>query len=229
MDPVCIIPARAGSKRLPRKNIKPLAGKPLLAYAIESALESGVFGRVCVSSDDDEILDVAREYGAEAITRPDYLATDRAQVKDVCAHLLEQFAEQGQAYREFGLLLVTNPLRTANDVREAYRTFRDKEGDYLMSLVPFSHPPQRAVHVSGEGLVEPFFGLEYMTQTQELETLYRHDGAIVFAKVERFLEERKLYGSSVIPYFMPEERSVDIDTESDLRRAEFLLRETRSE
>ena len=229
MKPVCIIPARGGSKRLPRKNIRPLDEKPLLAYAVESALESGVFGRVCVSSDDEEILDVAREYGAEAISRPDFLATDRAQVKDVCAHLLEQFAEQEQAYREFGLLLVTNPLRTASDVREAYQTFQNKEGDYLMSLVPFSHPPQRAVHVSDEGLVEPFFGQEFMTQTQELETLYRHDGAIVFANVERFLEERKLYGSSVIPHFMPEERSVDIDTETDLRRAEFLIREVRGE
>jgi pseudaminic acid cytidylyltransferase len=229
MKPVCIIPARGGSKRLPRKNIRPLDEKPLLAYAVESALESGVFGRVCVSSDDEEILDVAREYGAEAISRPDFLATDRAQVKEVCAHLLEQFAEQEQAYREFGLLLVTNPLRSASDVREAYQAFRNKEGDCLMSLVPFSHPPQRAVHVSDEGLVEPFFGQEYMTQTQELETLYRHDGAIVFAKVDCFLEERKLYGSSVIPYIMPEERSVDIDTEADLRRAEFLLREIRSE
>ncbi len=223
MNPICIIPARGGSKRLTRKNVASLDGEPLLAYAVEAARESGVFDRICVSSDDEEILDMARGYGVEARERPEALATDRAQVKDVCAHLLKQLADEGNPYAEFGLLLVTSPLRTDSDVREAYRTFQEEEGSYLMSLVPFSHPPQRAVHVSDEGFVEPFFGQEYMTQTQQLETLYRHDGAIVFAEVDSFLKERKLYGSSVIPYIMPEERAVDIDTEEDLRRAEFLL------
>lgn len=223
MDPICIIPARGGSKRLPRKNLASLDGKPLLAYAVEAAHESGIFDRICVSSDDEEILETAREYGAEARERPEALATDRAQVRDVCAHLLEQLADEENSYDEFGLLLVTSPLRTAGDIREAYRTFHEEEGSFLMSLVPFSHPPQRAVHVSEEGYVEPFFGPEYMTQTQQLETLYRHDGAIVFAEVDPFLKEQKLYGSSVIPYIMPEERAVDIDTKEDLRRAEFLL------
>lgn len=228
MDPICIIPARGGSKRLPGKNLALLNGKPLLAHAIEAARESGVFDRICVSSDDEEILETAREYGAEARERPDALATDRVQVKDVCAHLLEELAEKGNVYEEFGLLLVTSPLRTASDVWQAYHTFQEKEGRFLMSLVPFSHPPQRAVHVSKDGYVEPFFGQEYMTQTQELETLYRHDGAIVFAKVDSFLKERKLYGSSVIPYVMPEERSVDIDTEDDLQRAKFLMNRSES-
>jgi len=223
MDPVCIIPARGGSKRLPGKNLALLDGKPLLAYAVEAARDSGIFDRVCVSSDDDDILETAREYGAEARKRPEALATDRAQVKDVCAHVLDELSKEGNTYETFGLLLVTSPLRTAGDVREAYHTFEENEGSFLMSLVPFSHPPQRAVHVSEEGYVEPFFGQEYMTQTQELETLYRHDGAIVFAKVDSFLKERKLYGSSVIPYVMPEKRAVDIDTEDDLQRARFLM------
>lgn len=227
MEPLCIIPARGGSKRLPGKNLALLDGKPLLAYAVEAAQESGVFERVCVSSDDEEILEVARKYGAEALERPDALATDWAQVKDVCVHLLEQFAERGRSYEEFGLLLVTSPLRTDEDIRKAYRTFQEEVGDFLMSLVPFSHPPQRAVHVSEDGYVEPFFGQEYMTQTQQLETLYRHDGAIVFAKVDAFLEEKKLYGSNVIPYEMPEARAVDIDTEEDLRWAEFLINHSR--
>jgi N-acylneuraminate cytidylyltransferase len=228
MDPICIIPARGGSKRLPRKNLALLDGKPLLAYAVEAARESGIFDRICVSSDDEEILETAREYGAEARDRPEALATDRSQVKDVCAHLLEQLAEEGNPYEKFGLLLVTSPLRTGSDVREAYRTFQEEEGSFLMSLVPFSHPPQRAVHMSDDGFVEPFFGQEYMTQAQELETLYRHDGAIVFAEVGPFLKEGKLYGSSVIPYVMPEERAVDIDTEEDLRRAEFLKNQSES-
>ncbi len=221
--PVCIIPARGGSKRLPRKNLAMLDGKPLLAYAIEAATESNVFDRVCVSSEDDEILEVAREYGAHlAPKRPPELATDTAQVRHVCAYLLELFASQGQVYAEFAVLLVTNPFRTAQDIQTAYEVFRQADANYLISLVPYSHPPQRAVWVSN-GYVEPYFGLEYMRQTQLLDTLYRHDGSVIFGRSEVFLEEKEFYGTKVVPYFIPQERSVDIDNSLDLAWAEFLI------
>ena len=119
--PLCIIPARGGSKRLPRKNIALLAGKPLLAYAIEEALKSNVFDMGCVSSENDEVLEVARAYGAhQALKRPPELATDTAQVKHVCKYLLEYFTDRNSAYAEFAVLLTTNPFRTAEDVKAAY-------------------------------------------------------------------------------------------------------------
>ena len=221
--PLCIIPARGGSKRLPRKNIALLVGKPLLAYAVEAALESDVFDQVCVSSEDDEILEVARVYGAHlAPKRPPDLATDAAQVRHVCAYLLEYFASQGRAYSEFAVLLVTSPFRTSQDIKAAYEIFKREDANYVMSLVPYSHPPQRAVWVP-HGYVEPYFGLQYMKQAQLLDTLYRHDGSIIFAKSEAFLREREFYGTKVVPYFIPVERSVDIDNPLDLAWAEFLL------
>ena len=221
--PLCIIPARGGSKRLPRKNIALLAGKPLLVYAIEAALESGVFDQVCVSSEDDEILEVARAHGAQlAPKRPPELATDTTQVRHVCAYLLEYFAAQGRVFTEFGVVLTTNPFRTAQDIKAAYEIFKHENANYVMSLVPYSHPPQRAVWVPHR-YVEPYFGLQYMKQAQLLDTLYRHDGSIIFAKSEAFLREREFYGTKVVPYFIPVERSVDIDNPLDLAWAEFLL------
>jgi CMP-N-acetylneuraminic acid synthetase len=223
--PLAIIPARGGSKRFPRKNVAILAGKPLIAYAIEAARESKIFDLVCVSSEDDEILDIAEKWGAQTVLkRPAELADDSASLKEVCVHLLEDFALQGRKYSEFGLLLVTNPLRTASDLRKSYELFKKENASLCMSVVPFSHPPQRAVRVSPKsGLVESYFGIENMTQTQSLEPLYRHDGSIIFAQSEIFLKTGEFYGPGVVPYFIPPERSVDIDSPLDLAWAEFLL------
>lgn len=221
--PLCIIPARGSSKRLPRKNIALLAGKPLLGYAIEVAIASNVFDRVCVSSEDEEILEIASLYGADLpLKRPQELSTDRAQVKQVCAHLLEEFATKGNPYQEFALLLATSPLRTAEDIKAAYKIFKNGDGNYVMSLIPCEHPPQRAVW-EPDGYVKPYWGSGYMKQTQLLDKLYRHDGSIFFAKSEVFLTEKSFYGTKVMPYFIPVERSVDIDTPLDLAWAEFLL------
>lgn len=220
---ICIIPARGSSKRLPRKNIALLAEKPLLAYTVQEALKSDIFDLICVSSEDDDVLEVARVYGAQlALKRPPELAADTAQVKHVCKYLLEYFAAQDSVYTEFAVLLTTNPLRTAEDIKAAYDIFKQEDANYVMSLVPYSHPPQRAVWVTN-GYAKPYFGLQYMKQAQLLEPLYRHDGSVIFAKTEVFLKEGEFYGSKVVPYFIPVERSVDIDSPLDLAWAEFLL------
>jgi CMP-N-acetylneuraminic acid synthetase len=225
--PLCIIPARGGSQRFPRKNIAQLAGKPLLAYTLQAALQSQVFHLVCVSSEDEKILEVGRRFGAQlALRRPPELATDTVQLKQVCLYLLEYFASQGQRYEEFGLLLPTNPLRTPGNIQEAYEIFKQQKANYVMSMVPFTHPPQRAVWVP-HGYVEPYFGIQHMKPAQMLETLYRHDGSIIFAKSKVFLQEREFYGSKVVPYFIPPEKSTDIDEPLELAWAEFLLERRR--
>jgi len=222
-QPIGIIPARGGSKRFPRKNIAKLLNKPLLAYAIEAALESRIFSKVCVSSEDDEILETASAYGASlALRRPVGLSSDRTTLKEVCVYLIDEFAKQGNRYRDFGLLLPTNPLRTARDIREAYKTFKNSDANFCMSLVKFSHPPQRAVCVRS-GYIESFWGTEYMVQTQKLEPLYRHDGSIIFANTRAFMAKKEFYDEKVVPFFIPEDRSVDIDSQFDLTWAEFLL------
>jgi CMP-N-acetylneuraminic acid synthetase len=221
-DLLAIIPARGGSKRFPRKNAAKLGGRPLLAYAIDAARDSGVVNRVCVSSDDEEILALATSLGAEGVRRSAPLATDTAQVKDVCAALLEASANAGQRPDAFAVLLPTSPLRTAGDVRSAYELFTTSGGATVMSVVPFDHPPQRALRAVG-GRLEPVAGLDSMKPAQQLEPLYRHDGAVIIANTATFLREGEFYGRRVVPYFIGRERSVDIDAPIDLAWAEFLL------
>lgn len=138
---------------------------------------------------------------------------------------MEALSAQSKTYKKFGVLLPTNPLRTAQDIKAAYEIFNRHDANYVMSLVPFSHPPQRAVWIANKH-VEPYFGLQYMKQTQLLDTLYRHDGSIIFCKTNIFLKEKEFYGSKVFPYFLPPERSVDIDNTIDLAWAEFILTKT---
>ena len=223
LQPIGIIPSRGGSKRFPRKNIALLKNKPLLAYSIEAALESKIFSEVCVSSEDDEILEIASDCGATLVLkRPAILSSDRTPLKAVCDYLIDSFEKQGISYREFGLLLPTNPLRTAQDIRAAYQTFKNSSANFCMSVVKYSHPPQRAVCVRS-GYVEPFWGHEFMTQTQNLEPLFRHDGSIIFANTRIFMDKKEFYGEKVAPFIISEDRSVDIDSRLDLDWAAFLL------
>ena len=223
LKPLCIIPARGGSKRFPRKNIALLAGKPLLGWAIESAKESEVFDMIMVSSEDEEILSIGSEFGADlTVKRPAHLADDKTQLKTVCKYHLENFTAEGKIYKEFALLLTTNPLKSAFDIRRAYEIFAQSDANYLMSLVQYNHPPQRAVMIN-QGYVQPYFGIENMKQAQRLQPLYHHDGSFIYARTESFLHEGEFYGSEVLPYIIPGERSVDIDSPLDLKWAEFLL------
>ena len=220
---LCIIPARGNSKRFPKKNIALLGGKPLLVYSIEVAIESHIFDTICVSSENEEILSIAESYGVEALKRPADLSTDFVGCNKVCLHILEHFICHRE-YTSFAVLWPTSPLRTTVDIREAYDILKKKDVNYVVSLIPYSHPPLRAVWVPN-GYVEPYFEPKYMEmkQSQLFETLYRHDGTIIFAKTEVFLKEKEFYGTNVVPYFTPVERAVDIDTPMDLAWAEFLL------
>ncbi len=220
---LCIIPARGGSKRFPGKNVALLNGKPLLAYAIEVAKASGVFDAVCVSSDDPRTLTIAREYGADIIhDRPADLATDAVQLKTLCKHLLEELSLKGTPYDTFALLIPVSPLRTAEDIRKAYALLQSSDAHTVMSVMRYSHPVQLAVCIR-DGYLKPFFGSEHLKPAQKLEPLYRHDGTVIFCKTDAFLREGDFYGSKVIPYVVPPERSVNIDEPMDLQWAEFLL------
>ena len=219
---LCVIPARGCSQRFPRKNLALLRGKPLLAYSIEVAFESGVFETVCVSSESDEILAVAEEYGALPLKRPDELSGDFVGYAAVCAHALEHFSARGKTYEYFAVLLPTSPLRAVEDILEPYEILMREDGDYVISLVPCIEPPQRVVSIE-EGYVTPFFGREFMGQAQTMTQLYRHDGTIIFCKSEPFLAEKAWYGPRGLAYFTPVERAVDIDVPMDLEWSEFLL------
>jgi CMP-N-acetylneuraminic acid synthetase len=227
--PLGIIPARGNSKRFPRKNLALLGGKPLVAWTVETAVQSGVFDSVCVSSEDPEILKVGKEAGADrAIVRPQELSADTAQTKHVCLHLLQQLEEQGDTYESFALLMPTCPTKKASDIRAAYDLFVSTDCDSVMSFVRCEHPPQMCYRMV-EGKAEPFMGVDTVhRQSQNLEPLYRHDGAITFVKTDVFLRRSEWCDTGVAPYIMPPGHSVDIDTPQDLAWAEFVLAERKS-
>jgi pseudaminic acid cytidylyltransferase len=226
--PLCIIPARGGSKRFPRKNVALLLGKPLIAYAIETAKESGIYDKIFVSSDDDEILTVAEKYGADmAQKRPPELASDAAQIKHVCVYILQQFLDRGYYYDMFGLVLATNPFTKASDIREAYKKLQETGANAIMSVIPFNPPPQRAVWFP-DGYIEPYFGMQYMKQAHLLEPLFVSDGSIYFARTDVFIEKQDLYLPKMIPFRISSEISVDIDYPEDLIRAEYILKKAQN-
>src|SRR3989344_8957535 len=143
MKSLCVIPARGSSKRFPRKNVALFSGKPMLAFTIEAAKESGLFERVCVSSEDEEILSIAAQFGAEPLKRPMELATDTSTVCDVCVSLLAHDAPD-----VFAVLQPTNPLLLPQHIRDAFGIFESKSADVVMSVVPYHFPPQHAVRGS---------------------------------------------------------------------------------
>jgi CMP-N-acetylneuraminic acid synthetase len=227
--PLCIIPARGGSKRLPRKNIVLLAGKPLLGWAIEAAQESRVFDQICVTSEDSEIQAVAREYGTDVIhQRAPGLATDTAQVKQVCVDVLRDLEAQDIFYKAFGVLLTTTPLRRPEDLRIAWNQFQGSDADVLMSVTRYDQPPQRALAIRN-GFLTPFFGHKYYGPRQELEPLYRHDGTVIYANVQPFLRTGEFYQERLLPFEIDSRHAVDVDQPLDLAWIEFLIRQAHSE
>lgn len=221
--PLCIIPASGASQRLPKKNIKELNGKPLVMYAVEAARRSNVFSKICVSTEDEEVIECLKKYNVEVpFKRPSKLNSSDATVVDVCLHALSFYEEKGIKYKSFGVLLVTSPLRTEKDVNGAYNIFKEKNVNYVMSITPFRHPPLRSLKVEN-GKVKPYFGMETMTKAQKLPQMYRHDGSVVFAKSKHFKKNKSFYSNKTAPYFIPPEKGIDIDNEIDLKEAEFLM------
>jgi pseudaminic acid cytidylyltransferase len=218
----CVIPARGGSKRFPRKNLAPLAGKPLLAYAIEAAVGAGVFDRVVVSTEDAEIARVGAAAGAEVLPRAPVLASDTATGVDVCLSVIDELRRQGGRHEVFACLLPTTPLRTAEDVRRAHDLFVARAADFLMAVTTFAIPPFWALEEHA-GFLRPRWGREFLVKSQELPPVWVDNGAVYLARIAAFEAERTFYGERLVGYRMPRERSVDVDDPVDLRLAEFFL------
>lgn len=223
MKTICVVPARGGSKRLFRKNLALLSGRPLLSYTLEAACECGLFDKICVSTEDEEIAECAlRHGGVDVLKRPSRLASDSTTVFDVCLHVLDDLESQDITFDVIAVLLATSPLRSLDELREGHSQLMDGEMDGVMSLTPYSHPPQRAVWAP-RGWITPYYGHKGMTRTQKLDRLYRHDGAFIYFRIPALRRNGSFYGERVAPYFVHPDCSVDIDNPIDLRWAEFLL------
>lgn len=225
MKTLAVITARGGSKRIPRKNIKPFLGKPILLYSIQAALDSGAFDEVMVSTEDEEIAELAGKAGAKVpFFRSSDTANDYATTADVLLEVLEQYREMGEQFDYICCIYPTAPFVSAKRLREAMENLTAQGADALLPVVRFGFPPQRSVVVGNDGFLQ-FKWQEYMlARSQDLEPFYHDAGQFYCLKVERFLEQKKMVMKKTLPLVLPESEVQDIDTEEDWRIAEAKFR-----
>lgn len=210
---LAIIPARGGSKRLPKKNLLDLCGKPLIAHSIEAALKSKYISKVIVSSDDEEILNIAKEYKADFIKRPDELASDTATTFDTLKHTLENV----EKYDYVVLLQPTSPLRTEKHINEAIELLEEKNADAIISVCEMEHSPLWSNTLDENLDMSNFLRDEVLNKrSQDLPKYYRLNGAIYICKTEKLLENKGLFvKENIYAYKMDKKHSVDIDEDID--------------
>jgi len=219
---LAFIPARGGSKRLPNKNLLNLAGKPLVAWTIEAAKKSQYVHDIILSSDDDRILEIGRDYGITALKRPDYLATDEAKTVDVVMYHLNQIFFQP----DFIILLQpTSPLRTSKHIDEAIEYLYNKNADAVISVCEIDHPVEWCNILPEDGSLANFIQKEFLNlRSQDLPKRYKINGALYIIKTEKFLKEKTFFlQENIYAYIMDKFSSIDIDDEFDFRFAEFLI------
>lgn len=218
MRNIAIIPARGGSKRIPGKNIKEFLGKPILAYSIEAALQSGIFDEVMVSTDDEEIAAVARKYGAKVpFLRSAETANDYAPLAAVIDEVIGKYRENDDEYDYFCCLLSTAPFVKPEDLVGAYETLKGSDFDTIRPVVRFDYPIQRAFRMAADGCVT-FFNPEYAgTRSQDLEPAFHDAGLFYMGKFAKGLHDDLRRAGFVIS----SDKCQDIDTEEDWRIAEI--------
>ena len=223
---VAIIPARGGSKRIPRKNIKPFCGKPIIAWSIEAALDSGCFDRIIVSTDDEEIAAVARSAGAEVpFLRPAKLADDQTGTQAVVCHTLKWLQEQSIAIELACCIYATAPFVRSEDLQQGLCLLQDApEKHYAFSVTSFPFPIQRAIRITADGGVEPINPECIPMRSQDLEETYHDAGQFYWGRPEAYLKGISVFSRQSIPIVLPRYRVQDIDTSEDWLRAEYMFR-----
>ena len=231
---IAIIPARGGSKRLPGKNLMPIAGKPLIGWTIEAAIQSGVFSRVIVSTDNWEIAVEAAKFGAEVpFMRPEELAQDHTPSIDVLIHAVKEVSAgyDQVAFTHIACLQPTSPLRSAENIREAAQLLEEKQADAVISVCRTEHSPLWS-NTLPESLSLDHFIPEHIQKTpsQELPSFYRLNGAIYFCLIDRMVQEKTLFlQSNAYAYIMNRKDSIDIDDQVDFDLAGLYLAQRESQ
>lgn len=226
---VAIIPARGGSKRIPRKNVKPFAGKPIIAYSIEAAQESGLFERIIVSTDDPEIADVARRYGAEVpFMRPASLSDDYTGTIPVIRYAIEWLLAQGQKLELVCCIYATAPFIDHEDIRRGLNILTTTGSAYAFAVTSYPFPIQRAIRITPQGRVAMFNQEQFNTRSQDLEEAFHDAGQFYWGKVGAWLIEKAIFTADSAPVLLPRYQVQDIDTMEDWQRAELMFRAWKS-
>lgn len=220
---IAIIPARGGSKRIPRKNICIFAGKPIIAYSIEAARQSGLFDRIVVSTDDAEIARVASEWGAEIpFLRPAALADDFSGTNAVVKHAIRWFNDRGDSIDYACCIYPTAPFLQACYLREGYDKLVASGKSFVFSVTTFRFSIQRAIRINVEGAIEALYPEQIFTRSQDLETAYHDAGQFYWGRADAFLDDVVTYSPASLPVVLPGYLVQDIDTLDDWRRAELM-------
>jgi len=219
---IAIIPARGGSKRVPRKNIKLFHGKPLIAYSIETALESKLFDKIIVSTDDDEIAQIAREYGAEVpFIRPKELSDDFTGAGAVVGHALNWLKENGQNYDFYCLIYATAPLMQAKYLIEGLEKLKYSDASKALSVTSMPFPIQRTFKITPNNRCQMFWPENFMSRSQDLEEAYQDAGQFCWKNIHNVAKDIT-FGSDTIPIILPRYLVQDIDTLEDWQRTEYM-------
>lgn len=220
---LAVVPARGGSKRIPRKNLRDFCGKPIIAWSIEAARASGCFERVVVSTDDAEIAAVARKFGAETpFMRPAELSDDRTGTIPVVRHAADAC---GAADADLVCCIyATAPFVRAEDLRRGYETLQSSGADYAFSVASYAFPIQRAIRRTADGRVEMFDPAQFQTRSQDLEEAWHDAGQFYWGRAAAWRAELPIFARRSAPVALPRHRVQDIDTPEDWTRAEWLFR-----
>ncbi len=220
---IAVIPARGGSKRIPRKNIRDFCGKPMIAWSIETARQSGLFEHIIVSTDDDEIASVARAYGAEVpFKRPAELADDHAGTTEVIAHATRWLMDQGWVLETVCCLYATAPFVRIEDLRHGLELLQAGTWAFSFTATDYAAPIFRSFRIHPQGGVEMLFPEHFTTRSQDLPPALHDAGELYWGRPDAWLQKLRLFDRHSCPIIIPRWRVQDIDTEEDWKRAEIL-------
>jgi N-acylneuraminate cytidylyltransferase len=218
---ICIIPARGGSKRIPGKNIKDFNGKPIIAYSIKAAIDSDCFDQIIVSTDNNEIAEVAKHYGAIVpFVRPYKLSNDYTETIPVVRHAIEWLEHNDNVVSYVCCLYATAPFIRPQTILNAYQQLIDTKADYCFSVTKFPFPIQRALKIDNGNKVDMFYPKHYKTRSQDLEESYHDAGQFYWGNAKSFKDELQIFSKSSTPYILPRYLVQDIDTLEDWEMAE---------
>jgi len=222
---IAVIPARGGSKRIPRKNIKLFGGLPMVAWSIRAAIESQCFDRIMVSTDDAEIASVAKTYGAEVpFIRPSSLSDDHTATIPVISHAIEWQSQNGKSATEVCCIYATAPFILANDIQRGLQVLESSGADYAFSVTSYAFPIQRAIRITAEQRIQMFQPEHFNTRSQDLEEAWHDAGQFYWGKAQAWLDGKPLFSRDGAPVSLPRHRVQDIDTAEDWERAEWLMK-----
>ena len=221
---LAVIPARGGSKRIPRKNIKLFCGKPMIVWSIEAARGSGLFDRIIVSTDDSEIASVAEKYGADVpFMRPAELSDDHTGTSSVIAHAIEWHLAHGFLPTQICCIYATAPFLQSIDIERGIKILEQSDANFAFSVTSFSFPIQRAIKLNQDGRIEMFDPSQFHIRSQDLPEAYHDAGQFYWGTKDAWLSGVPIFGPDAAPVYLPRCRVQDIDTLDDWDQAELMM------